>query len=188
MGYGMKTRRNKNLSETTFLTCTTSTRHGVGSEMGLEEKSSLLRMRNALGLGGVIFLQAEGADLMCASWSCFLPTVMVPNMCILFGLNHSRTAYFRSPNPCAAFLILWLEVFPSEKILLLILLYQHWSHLLTFRELFKSLKGNHDTIYYWMKCVSLRANYCWVISWNWVVTFSRIIIRALRKRTQSNSY
>lgn len=159
-------------------------------KMVSEEESRLLRRHKALGLGGTIFLQKRGADLMCENWSYFLPLMVSHRICIQCGSNHSERVYFRSSNPCWAFLPLCLikDVFSSEKTLLLRSLYQHRSHLLAFRELLKSLKGNHDSIHYWMKCVSFRASCCWVISWKWFVLSSRKIVWVLQRRTESNSY
>lgn len=62
--------------------------------MGREEKSGLLRMHKALCVGEMIFLQKEGAELMCDGWSYFLPTVMIRSICIPFGLNHSKMSVF----------------------------------------------------------------------------------------------
>lgn len=165
----------KNLSDTSFQApCTPSTWHGVALSWALRKS-----LEDAWSFWGCTKLWAEGQwfssrrgkQITCVSWSYFLPLMMIHRACIQFGLNHSKKVYFRSPNPYWVFLRLRLikEVFSSEKIWLLTFLYQHQSQLLACRELFKPLKGNHYTIYYWMKGVSLRANYCWVISWKWLV-------------------
>ena len=106
---------------------------------------------------------------------------MIHRACIQFGLNHSKKKCILDPQILTEYFLhlrLIKEVFSSEKIWLLTFLYQHQSQLLACRELFKPLKGNHYTIYYWMKGVSLRANYCWVISWKWLVLFSRKLLCA----------